>query len=446
MQYYIKTLGCQMNENDSTLISSLLKKLGHIPCLNYQEADIIIINTCCIRESAETKALGFIGTIKSLKAANPKLIIAVCGCMSQNKETALILKEKHQHVGIIIGTFSTSLLPQYIEEYAVTGKRIIDIEERYENQEIGRVYADPPSEQSYKAQVNINFGCDNFCSYCIVPYVRGRERSRAAKEIIADITRLADLGVKEVQLLGQNVNSYGKDMPEQQWDFARLLCQINEIEGIERIRYMTSHPRDFDLRLAETIAGLDKVCHHFHLPIQSGCDRLLKLMNRGYSVKEYRAKLDLIRELMPDATITSDIIVGFPGETDEDFQETLDFLTSARFDAAYTFIYSRRSGTAAAQLPNHLDNKLKKERLQILMDLQNPISLAHNQKLLETSQEIMVDGISKTKADMMSGRTSGNKIVVFPYKNGLNPGDLVKIKITAAKTWSLSGILSDILA
>jgi len=443
MYYYIKTFGCQMNENDSGLISTLLKSNGYLPCATPDAADIIIVNTCCVRQSAENRALGFIGSLKSLKEARPELIIAVCGCMSQQSDTAEILQKKYRQVGIITGTFATALLPQYIEDYATTGQRIIDIEARYDHKEIGNICPEPNEQQAYRAQVNINFGCNNFCSYCIVPYVRGRERSRDPQEIINQISCLAACGVKEVQLLGQNVNSYGKDMPEAGWDFARLLEQINQITGIERIRYMTSHPRDFNRRLAETIAALPKVCRHFHLPVQSGCDRLLTLMNRGYTTKAYLDKLAMIRQLTPDAAVTSDIIVGFPGETEEDFQQTLGFIQQARFDAVYTFIYSQRSGTKAAEMPHQISAEIKNLRLQQLMAVQNPISLARNEELVGTVQEIMVDGISKNNTVMMSGRTSGNKIVVFPKSEGLKAGDLVKISITAAGTWNLSGAISE---
>ena len=445
MRYYIQTFGCQMNENDSRHIASLLASAGHKPCLQTEEADIIIVNTCCVRESAENRALGFIGSLKHLKENNPELIIVVCGCMSQKDGNANMLASKYRHIGIIIGTFAISFLPEYIEEYAATGKRIIDITERYDMEEPSYGSLNSTINEQYRAQVNINFGCNNFCTYCIVPYVRGRERSRKPEDIISEIKQLASSGVKEVQLLGQNVNSYGKDMNGNNWDFAQLLIAINDINGIERIRYMTSHPRDFDQRLAEIIAKLPKVCSHFHLPVQSGCDRILKLMNRGYTTDEYKQKIGIIRQLIPNATITTDLIVGFPGENDNDFNQTLQFLQDIEFDAAYTFIYSKRSGTIAADLPNHIPEQIKKERLQILMDIQNQISLKLNRKLVGTTQEVMIDGISKNREDMLSGRTSGNKIVVFPLreKNIWHPGDLIPIKINSAQTWNLVGQYSD---
>jgi tRNA-2-methylthio-N6-dimethylallyladenosine synthase len=442
MNFYLKTFGCQMNDHDSNLIAALLENAGHQACEVLEEADIIVVNTCCVRQSAEDRALGFIGSIKSLKESKPELVIVVCGCMSQQEQTAELLRSKYHHIGIIIGTFAAAFLPQYIETYAATGRTIVDIAERYDSLGQASPCSGLEPDADYKARVNINFGCNNYCSYCIVPYVRGRERSRQPEEILDEINRLAAAGVREVQLLGQNVNSYGKDFEAgaEGWNFARLLTAVSNIGGIERIRYMTSHPRDFDRQLAETISILPKVCHHYHLPVQSGSDRLLALMNRGYATDEYLRKLALIRKLTPDAAITTDIIVGFPGESEEDFHHTLDFLREAHFDAAYTFIYSRRSGTKAAEMPGHLEPEIKKERLQLLMATQNPISLAQNKKLVGTLQQVMVEGASRTHPEMTSGRNDGNKIVVFPRRPGLRPGDLVTIKITAAQTWNLSGI------
>ena len=296
----------------------------------------------------------------------------------------------------------------------------------------------PTIESGYRAQVNINYGCNNFCSYCIVPYVRGRERSRSVSEIVDEVNALTANGVREIQLLGQNVNSYGREL-ENGIDFAYLLQQVSKVEGLERIRYMTSHPRDFDQRLAETIARLPKVCRHFHLPLQSGCDRLLTQMNRGYQTAQYRLVLQQIRRLFPQATITTDLIVGFPGETEKDFQETLDFVCECRFDAAYTFLYSRRPGTPAADMPEQVSDAVKKERLQRLMAIQDPISLALNEQLVGRTLSVMVEGISKQNNSMMSGRTDGNKIVIFPLQKSARPGDLLDIEIRTAHTWNLYG-------
>lgn len=437
MYYFMQTFGCQMNENDSSIIASMLDAIGHQKCTNLEAADIIIINTCCVRESAENRALGFIGSIKNLKQERPDLIIVVCGCMMQKDDSVNLFSKRFPHVDIVVGTFASVHLPKYIEQYAETGQKIIDVKEYYDGDDLPITSQDNLGQ--HKAQVNINFGCNNFCTYCIVPYVRGRERSRKPQEIIEEIKRLADCGVREVQLLGQNVNSYGQDMPELSWDFARLLQVINSIDGIRRIRYMTSHPRDFDHKLIETIAELDKVCDHYHLPVQSGCDRILELMNRGYTAKEYLQKLEMIREAAPHATITSDIIIGFPSENDADFEQTLSFIKVAQFDAAYTFLYSRRSGTKAAEMDGHISNELKKYRLQILMNIQNHISLAKNRQLIGSALEVMVDGLSKNRDDKQCGRTAGNKIVIFDKDDNIQRGDIVRAQITEAKTWSLRG-------
>jgi tRNA-2-methylthio-N6-dimethylallyladenosine synthase len=439
MKYFIKTFGCQMNENDSNMISAIMQKSGHNQCLNVNQADIIIINTCCIRQSAENKALGFIGSIKTHKSLHRNSVVAVCGCLPQMEQIASNLAAKHRHLDIIIGTYATAQLPAYIEEFLTYGKRIIDVEKKFETDTSLDIGSFANAHSKFRAQVNINYGCNNYCSYCIVPYVRGPERSRTPEAIIRDIKNLAELGVKEVQLLGQNVNSYGKDFKDISYNFAQLLEDVHQIEGIMKIRYMTSHPRDFNRHLVETIADLPKVCHHFHLPIQSGSDRILALMNRGYSTADYLDKIGFIRKLIDDATITTDFIVGFPGESDQDFQDTLSLLDKADFDTAYTFLYSSRSGTKAAKMPDQLDRNTKNERLQMLMDKQNPISLAKNEQLIGTIQEVMIEGISKNRQDMFAGRTDGNKIVVFPIITGLKPGDLVKIKIESAKTWNLAG-------
>ncbi|MEG2212321.1 MAG: tRNA (N6-isopentenyl adenosine(37)-C2)-methylthiotransferase MiaB [Clostridiales bacterium] len=446
MRYFIQTFGCQMNENDSALIASLLQNVGYRETNIIAEADIIVVNTCCVRQTAENRALGFIGSIKKLKEENPQLIIIVCGCMAQKDGTAEALSQKARHVGIIIGTFAAAKLPEYIEAYRASGHRIIDIAENYENENLSHMLAPvaplatPIAKANHKAQVNIIYGCNNFCSYCIVPYVRGRERSRHAADIVAEVESLVQAGVREVQLLGQNVNSYGKDMTDGV-GFGQLLQKLNRVEGLSRLRFMTSHPRDFTQPLVETIAGLDKVCHQFHLPIQSGCDRILDLMNRGYDTAYYRRLINNIRQILPDAVITSDLLVGFPGETEEDFQQTLDFIEECRLDAAYTFLYSRRSGTPAADMPNQITDEIKKQRLQKLMEIQNPISLAINQKMIGTNRLLLVDGVSKNNPNLLSGRDDGNKIVIFPGTAQNQSGDLLEVKITEAKTWNMYGEL-----
>lgn len=438
MRYYIKTFGCQMNENDSLLIGSLLESSGYTICSDEKDADVIIVNTCCVRQNAENHVLGYLGSIKHLKQINPQLVIAVCGCMIQKSGVADMLLKKYRHVGIIVGTFAAALIPAYVEQYLADQKPIVNVAEDYDQPQLE---APERCIDSYRAQVNINYGCNNFCTYCIVPYVRGRERSRRPDQIIREIENLVDQGVKEIQLLGQNVNSYGKDVPEFSYDFCKLLKRIAEIDGLQRIRFMTSHPRDFGESLAETMAAEPKICNHLHLPVQSGSARILNLMNRGYTPQEYLKKIEYVRKLIPDITITTDLIVGFPGETESDFDDTLEFLKEIRFDAAYTFIYSKRSGTPAASMPGHLPEEVKKERLQQLMSVQNPISLELNRKLVGRKLDVMLEGLSKNSSKTLSARTEGNKIVVFPYRDGLKAGDLLDITITEAKTWNLLGEL-----
>lgn len=437
MDFFITTFGCQMNENDSELISGLLQSAGHRRVETPEQARIIVVNTCCVRESAEKRALGYIGSLKKLYQEDKSRIIAVCGCMIQRAGMTELFQRSYRHVGILTGTFAAARLPAYIEEYALTGRAVVDIEERYQGNELQQPRYIPAGQGIWRAQVNVNYGCDNFCSYCIVPYVRGRERSRAPQEIVDEITALAAQGLAEVQLLGQNVNSYGHDLQQEAIDFAGLLTRINAIDGLKRIRYMTSHPRDFDRRLAETIASLPKVCRHFHLPIQSGADRILKLMNRGYDRRGYLDKLDMLRGLCPDATVTTDLIVGFPGESEEDFQQTLELVTAARFDAAYTFIYSRRSGTPAADFPGQVPSEIKQERLQRLMAVQNPISLELNQALVGRVLPVMVEGPSKNNSAMLAGRSEGNKVVVFHSPKSILPGSILDLRIEQARTWNL---------
>ena len=430
-----------MNENDSQLISGLLTSAGHERCDDIYLADVIIINTCCVRESAENRALGYIGNIKKLKQDRPELVICVTGCMAQKMDSAEKLMKSYRHVGILTGTFASSRLPRYIAEYVATGERIIDIEERYDGEELlrDRETAIRTGKNSWRARVNINFGCNNFCSYCIVPYVRGRERSRKPIDIIQEVQALAEGGVREIELLGQNVNSYGREFSCGQADFAGLLRALDRVEGIERIRYMTSHPRDLDECLVEVIAASDHVCHHFHLPVQSGCDRILESMNRGYTIAKYKEKIQLVREKCPDAVITTDFIVGFPGETDDDHQMTLDFVKECRFDTAYTFMYSRRSGTPAARMQDQVEEQTKKERLQQLMAVQDPISLEINKEMIGKEYPIMIEGQSKNDEKTMFGRTDGNKIVIFNSDRSIKPGTIRLAKITEARTWNLIG-------
>lgn len=435
MKFYIKTFGCQMNEHDSEIISGLLIADGHSETTDMSEADIIIANTCCIRESAENKIWGFIGNIKYYKYRNPHVILAVLGCMTQQSSILDVLKRRGKHIDIVLGTYQQHRLPEYINKVIAENKQIIDISS--DNNDFPDVLPFTRTDK-YRAQVNIIYGCNNFCSYCIVPYVRGRERSRHFNAIIDEVNYLAKDGCKEITLLGQNVNSYGKDMKDNNLNFADLLVELNKINGIERIRYMSSHPRDFSLELVDTIATLPKVCSHFHLPLQSGCDKTLKAMNRGYDTDKYRQIIDRIREKVPTAAITTDIIVGFPGETDEDFEQSLNFIKECKFDAAFTFLYSKRTGTVAAKSTEQVSEAVKKARLQRLLDVQNINSLQINNDLLNKIIKVLVEGVSKTSDKTYTGRSAGNKVVVFEGTPDM-VGRIVDVRIDNAKTWHLEG-------
>ncbi len=437
MKYYIKTFGCQMNEHDSEIIAGILESAGYQPAADLAAADVVVVNTCCIRESAENKIRGYIGNLKACKYQKPGVILAAVGCMMQQKTIDGLLKRQGRHLDIVLGTYQQHRLPEYIARVLAGEGPIVDISE--DNQDFPD---ELPSRLSskYSAQVNIIYGCNNFCSYCIVPHVRGRERSRDFAAIMSELHSLAEVGVKEIMLLGQNVNSYGKDWRRQGQadapDFAELLQAASQVEGIERIRYMSSHPRDFSPQLVDVISDLPKVRDYYHLPLQSGCDRILQAMNRGYSTADYQAILARIREKTPQAAVTTDLIVGFPGETEADFQQTLDFVAGCRFDAAYTFLYSPRSGTPAATMAEQVPLAVKKERLQRLVTLQNSLSLEHNQAYLGQKVQVLVEGLSKNNPDFYTGRTASNKIVIFEGRPE-QIGQLVDLTITGAKTWHL---------
>ncbi|MGI6684775.1 MAG: tRNA (N6-isopentenyl adenosine(37)-C2)-methylthiotransferase MiaB [Bacillota bacterium] len=433
LKYQVVTFGCQMNEHDSEVLAGMLESLGYEHTADINQCDAIIINTCCVRESAENKILGYIGNLKRLKRINPRLIIAVGGCMVQQPGSAEKLKKRASHVDIIFGTHNLHRLPQFITEVQ-SGGQVLEIAE-----ESCEIAEDLPIKRQgkIKAQISIMYGCNNFCTYCIVPYVRGKERSRHPETIKNEFIKLGDEGYQEVMLLGQNVNSYGLDF-NYPFDFADLLKSLDETNKINRIRYMTSHPRDFSKKLIDTISHCPSVCEHFHLPIQSGSNRILKLMNRGYTRESYLSLLKEIRARFPYYSITTDIIVGFPGETEQDFKDTLELFKEAEFDVAYTFLYSTRSGTPAAEMPDQVPSEVKKARLQELMELQNSISLRINQDLVGKTEEILVEGISKTSETTMTGRTRTNKIVNFSGDPSL-AGKLVKVRIKKAKTWHLEG-------
>ncbi len=435
-KYLIRTFGCQMNEHDSEKISWVLEEMGYKSTDVSELADLIIFNTCAVRKTAEEKVYGQIGELKRLKRENPNLVIAICGCMMQREEVLEIITTKHRHVDIIFGTNNIHKLPQLINNYEKTGKTVIDIIE--ENKEIDE-NIEANRSHSFKSFVNIMYGCNNFCTYCIVPYTRGRERSREPENIIGEINKLAETGCKEVTLLGQNVNSYGKTL-ERDYSFADLIKDISNINGIERIRFMTSHPKDISDDLINLYGKLDKLCDHLHLPVQSGSNRILKLMNRKYTKEDYLRIIDKVKAINPNISITTDFIIGFPGETEEDFNETLELVKEVGFDSAYTFLYSVREGTPAATMEEQVDNKVKNQRFKRLIDLLHPFGLEYNEKLLGKTVKVLVEEVSKNNEKVLSGRTDSAKIVHFEADQSLI-GELVDVEITNVKTFTLEGVL-----
>lgn len=438
--YHIVTYGCQMNVHESEKLAGILRARGYEENADPEKADIILFNTCCIRENAENHAYGNIGALKKRKKANKDLIIAVGGCMTQQEGAADKLRKKFPFVDIVFGTHNLERFGELLDRKLSRKKAVVSVDECE-----GPINEEDVSfRTSYpNAWVNIMYGCNNFCSYCIVPYVRGRERSRSLNAILSEIREAAAAGSKEIMLLGQNVNSYGKDLGEAGQndapDFATVLKAACAVPGIKRVRYMSSHPRDFSNALVDEISKLPQVRSYYHLPLQSGCDKTLKAMNRGYDTARYAAIIDHIREQTPEAAVTTDIIVGFPGETEDDFQATLDFIARCRFDAAYTFLYSPRSGTPAAKMADQVPLQVKKERLQRLTALQNQISLEKNQTYIGQIVHVLVEGPSKNNPEYLTGRTESNKIVIL--RGGMElVNQIVAVKITGAKTWHLEAL------
>lgn len=429
------TYGCQMNFSDAERMEGELAKLGYQSVEEMDQADLIIINTCCVRETAEDKVYGKIGEIKALKRRKPDLILGITGCMAQKEGEKLI--KRAPHIDFVLGTNKIHEVVSTIQKLeAANVKHVVDTElrerEMPEDVAIQR-------NTALSAWIPIMYGCNNFCTYCIVPYVRGRERSRLPEDIVREVQEAVAQGYKEVTLLGQNVNSYGKD--HQKATFAQLLEMVDKVEGIQRVRYMTSHPKDLSNEVIEVIKNSKHICRHFHLPVQYGSNRILKAMNRVYTVEQYRDLVARIRAAVPEASLTTDLIVGFPGETEEDFQQLMAFIEEIRYDQAYTFIYSKRSGTPAAEMDNQVEDAVKHQRLNRLMDLQNSISLEINQQLVGRTLEVMVEGPSHTDETVWNGRTDTNKLVLWQYIGKEKPGDLVKVKIQQAQTWILKGTL-----
>lgn len=430
-RYKILVYGCQMNIADAERMEGQLQGAGYMRTEETADADIILINTCCVRETAEDKVYGKIGEIKKIKEKNPKLIFGIAGCMAQKEGDNLM--RRAPHIDFVLGTGKVQELTRIIAEIAAEHTSVVDValsdSEIAENLPVAR-------GGKFSAWVPIMYGCNNYCTYCIVPYVRGRERSRSPEEVVAEVQRAVAEGYREVTLLGQNVNSYGKD--HKAADFADLLRMVDEVEGIRRVRFMTSHPKDIGDKLIDTIKNGTHICEHIHLPVQYGSSRILKAMNRGYTVERYRERALRVREELPEASLTTDLIVGFPGETDEDFAEMLAFLREMRYDSAYTFIYSKRSGTPAATMAEQVPDDVKHARLNALMEAQNTISREINERLLGRTLEVMVEGASKNDPAVWSGRTRTNKIVLFPH-GAEQEGDFVQVRVTQPQTWVLKG-------
>lgn len=433
-KYHIRTYGCQMNERDSETLAGILADLGYTRTASVEEADLILFNTCCVRETAERKIYGRLNELRPLKKKRPDLLIGVGGCMAQKDKERVLTKAPH--VDFVFGTHNIQELPDLISKAAALSEPLVQV---WEEGQVPLVDLPAQREGKLKAYVTITYGCTNFCTYCIVPYVRGKERSRPPQDIIQEVTELAQEGYKEVTLLGQNVNTYGRDLGKGV-SFAQLLREVNQVEGIQRIRYTTSHPRDFTAEIIAAVRDCDKVCEHFHLPIQAGSNRILQRMNRGYTREEYLQLVERIREEVPDCSITTDIIVGFPGEEEEDFAATLDIVRQVRFDNAFTFVFSPRSGTPAAKMKEQVPEDVKKERLNRLMELQDRISRDINEELRGKELEVLVEGTSKKEEKILTSRTRTNKLVLFPGEEDLM-GELVTVRITRPQTWNLYGEL-----
>lgn len=429
-KFFSLAMGCQMNAHDSEKLEGMLDKMGYARTDEETDADFIIYNTCCVRENAEQKVYGKLGWLKHYKKDKPDTVIALCGCMMQQDSVINTLRQKYRHVDIVFGTYNLYKLPELMNTRMESGDTIYDIWQEHEE-----IVEDLPSIRHfpYKAAVNIMFGCNNFCTYCIVPYVRGRERSREAEDILSEVKKLAADGVKEIMLLGQNVNSYGKNLSEPV-SFAKLLRMVNEIEGIERIRFMTSHPKDLSDELIQTMKDCPKVCKSLHLPVQAGSSEILRRMNRHYTKESYLETVRKIKEAMPEITLSTDIIVGFPGETEEDFQETLDVIRKVGYTTAYTFIYSKRTGTPAATMGNQVDESVIKDRFDRMLNVLNPMIHELNEKLVGKIVNVLVEEPSKSNKDVLTGRADNYALVHFEGSKDLI-GQIVPVRIIENKTF-----------
>jgi tRNA-2-methylthio-N6-dimethylallyladenosine synthase len=434
--FYIQTFGCQMNEHDSEVLAGMLINLGYEESPIRNQADVILINTCSVRENADKRFFGTLGQLKKEKKNRPELVVGVCGCMMQQQHIVDTLKAKYPWVDLVFGTHNIHEFPLLLENILNERKKLVSVwddgEEIVEGLPIYR-------KHPFKAYVNIMYGCNNFCTYCIVPYTRGRERSRNPEEIIKEVQELAADGVKEITLLGQNVNSYRGPKPDRV-TFAMLIYALNKIDGLERIRFMTSHPKDLSDELIQAYVDCSKLCPHIHLPIQSGSTAILNRMNRKYTKEGYLALVEKLRNAVPDIAITTDIIVGFPGEKEEDFEETLDLVQKVQFDSAFTFLYSIRKGTPAEKYEEQIHEDVKHQRFNRLVEAVNRISVEKNQAYVGSVEEVLVEGQSKTNRNALTGRTGGHKLVNF-YGGKDLIGQIVKVRIIDSTTFSLTGSL-----
>ena len=435
LKYYILTMGCQLNENDSEKIAGMLNEMNYHETDDMNSADIIIFNTCCVRENAEQKLFGKVGEVKKIKEKK-NVILAICGCMMQEQAMLDKIKQSYKYVDIIFGTHTLQQFPEDLYKCLIKKEKVkdvIDID--------GEVYEGLPIKRNnkFKASVTIMYGCDNFCTYCIVPYVRGRERSREPEEILKEIKELASDGYKEITLLGQNVNSYkGNDIIK---NFADLLEEVCKIEGIERVRFTSPHPKDFTDDVIETIANNPKICKIIHVPLQSGNTKVLKEMNRKYSKEQYLELIEKIRNRIPNVEFSTDIIVGFPGESEEEFEDTLDVVRKVNFEQIFMFMYSPRIGTIAAKREDQVDENIKHERFTRLQKLYESRVEENNEKYVGKVENVLIEEYSKTNPNMYSARTETNKIVVFEPKQKQKIGDIVRVRIKAQHKWFLLGTI-----
>lgn len=433
LKYCVTTYGCQMNYNDSKKLEDILEQIGYSQVEKEAEADFVLYNTCCIRENAEDKVYGNLGHLKAAKRKNPNLIIAVCGCMMQQELVIEELKKNHKHVDIIFGTFNLYKLPELLQTRLDTGKTVIDIWEEHKDDV---EYLPTSKRQDFQASINIMQGCNNFCSYCIVPYVRGRERSREKEDIITEIKQLVADGASEITLLGQNVNSYGKTLQDP-ISFAQLIREINEIEGLKWIRFMTPHPKDLSDDLIEAVAECDKVCKHIHLPVQSGSTNILKVMKRRYTKESYLELVDRIKARIPGVSLTTDIMVGFPGETEEDFQDTLDVIEAVGFQSAFTYIYSKRTGTPAATMEKQIDKSVVTDRFNRLLKVVDEVVIKKMKEYEGQTHQVLVEKQNEN-SEALSGRTQHGTIVHFKGDPSL-VGTYVDVTITQGKPYYTLG-------